>query len=124
MFKHKSNPSAAEENEIAASEVEQEKESTKKEQKEEKVDLVKGKELMEKNLKWSQIIYEQNRKINHKLMWAAIFGWLRLLIILVPLALAVWYLPPLVKDVWKQYGGLLGVMSSDSKNQSSSMLLN
>ncbi len=54
------------------------------------------KELMEKNLKWSQIIYEQNRKINHKLAWAAAAGWLRLFIIVAPIILALWYLPALI----------------------------
>ena len=67
------------------------------------------KELLEKNLKWSQIIYEQNRKINNKLMWAAIGGWLRLVLILAPLIWAVWFLPPLVNKFMKNYGNLLGV---------------
>lgn len=67
------------------------------------------KELIEKNLKWSQIIYEQNRKINGKLMWMAIASWLKLFIILVPLILAILFLPPIVKDVWSRYGELLGM---------------
>lgn len=69
-------------------------------------------ELLEKNLKWSQIIYEQNRKINGKLFWYAFSGWLRVFLILVPLVLAVWFLPPLLKNMLGQYqeimGGLLG----------------
>jgi hypothetical protein len=65
-------------------------------------------ELLEKNLKWSQIIYEQNRKINHKLMWSAIASWLRLLIILVPLIAALIYLPSLLKGLLDQYGKIFG----------------
>ncbi|HLD60524.1 MAG TPA: hypothetical protein VJA27_00070 [Patescibacteria group bacterium] len=61
-------------------------------------DAAQLKELLEKNLKWSQIIYEQNRKINHKLLWAAIASWLRFLIIAVPLILAILYLPRLIKE--------------------------
>jgi len=68
-------------------------------------------ELLEKNLKWSQIIYEQNRKINSKLVWSAVASWLRLLLILVPLVLAVFYLPPLLKNVFSQYGSLLGIVN-------------
>jgi len=49
------------------------------------------KELLEKNLKWSQIIYEQNRRLNHKLIWATVAGWLRLLLIVAPLILAFFY---------------------------------
>lgn len=32
-------------------------------------------ELLEKNLKWSQIIYEQNRKIKNALVWKAVVSW-------------------------------------------------
>jgi hypothetical protein len=63
---------------------------------------------LEKNLKWSQIIYEQNRKINNKLMWTAVAGWVRVFLILVPLVVAAWFLPPLVKDLQDTYGSLLG----------------
>jgi len=67
-------------------------------------------ELLEKNLKWSQIIYEQNRKINSKLVWSAVASWLRLFLILIPLVLAVFYLPPLLKDLLGQYGSILGLI--------------
>ena len=56
------------------------------------------KELVEKNLKWSQIIYEQNRKINHKLLWNTIANWVRLVIIIVPLAIALFFLPRIISD--------------------------
>lgn len=66
------------------------------------------KELIEKNLKWSQIIYEQNRKINNKLLWSAIANWLRIFLIVVPLVLAILYLGPMLKGVISQYGSLFG----------------
>jgi len=69
------------------------------------------KELLEKNLKWSQIIYEQNRKINHKLLWSAIAGWLRLLLIVAPLILAILYLPPIAKDLWSKFNTISGTAS-------------
>ncbi len=82
------------------------------------------KELMEKNLKWSQIIYEQNRKINNKLLWAAIFSWIKLILIVVPLILAYIYLQPMISGVLKQYGSLLGMeQQSDSKPVSMDSLL-
>ncbi len=71
-------------------------------------------ELLEKNLKWSQIIYEQNRKINRKLVWAAVAGWLRLLIILIPLALALLYMPPIIKQAWNQYSSLTSMTDNNS----------
>lgn len=76
-------------------------------------------ELMEKNLKWSQIIYEQNRKINHKLLWTALASWIKLLILLGSIAAAVIFLPPMLKGVFAQYSQLLGNISTggaDIKN--------
>lgn len=85
------------------------------------------KELIEKNLKWSQIIYEQNRKINNKLLWTAIAEWLKVLLIVVPLVLAILYLGPLLKGVISQYSDLLGggngSVSETQQNPMSSLLL-
>lgn len=69
-------------------------------------------ELLEKNLKWSQIIYEQNRKINRKMLWAAIGSWLKVLLIAVPLVLGLLYLPPLIKQLTSSYTDLLGGVKS------------
>src|SRR3989338_10629452 len=79
-------------------------------------------ELMEKNLKWSQIIYEQNRKINSKLFWHAFAGWVRVFIIIVPLILAAIYLPPYVSKIWNQYQNLLGQTNILSNGVSSNTL--
>ncbi len=76
-------------------------------------------ELIEKNLKWSQIIYEQNRKINNKLLWSAIANWLRMLLIVVPLILAILFLGPLFKDVISQYNDLLGGGQTSGAQQNS-----
>lgn len=50
-------------------------------------------ELMEKNLKWSQILYEQNRRINRKLLWTAFARWLQVIVTITAIGLAVWYAP-------------------------------
>ncbi len=62
-------------------------------------------ELLEKNLKWSQIIYEQNRKIQHKLLWLAIGSWVRVLVIAVPLVLGTLYLAPFVRNYYCLFSG-------------------
>jgi hypothetical protein len=67
------------------------------------------KELIEKNIKWSQVIYEQNRKIKHRLTLMVIGDYLKLLIIVVPIILALIYLPPLLKGALNQYSSLLGI---------------
>lgn len=64
-------------------------------------------DLLEKNLKWSQIIYEQNRKINRKLLWTAVAGWLRFVLIVVPVLLALWYLPSFLRNFEMQYQKLV-----------------
>ena len=70
-------------------------------------DHVGIKELLEKNLKWSQIIYEQNRKINSKLLWMNITSWVRVLVILAPLVAGILFLPTLYKKFQERYGFLL-----------------
>jgi len=67
------------------------------------------KELIEKNIKWSQVIYEQNKKINRRLTWMVVTGYIKLAIILAPLIIALIYLPPLIKDFIDQYGSVIGV---------------
>lgn len=72
-------------------------------------------ELLEKNLKWSQIIYEQNRKLNGKMFWYAFSGWVRVLLILAPLLLALWFLPPLVRDFFGKYENIMDSLQSGGK---------
>ncbi len=79
------------------------------------------KDLLEKNLKWSQIIYEQNRKIHSKMMWTAVAGWFRLILILAPLIWAIWYLPGIIKNLQNNYGSLLGGKSTNNQSQSNSI---
>ena len=73
------------------------------------------KELIEKNIKWSQVIYEQNKKIKRRLTLMVVGSYLRLALILIPLILAFLFLPPLLKDVMGQYSSLLGIGSGGAK---------
>lgn len=78
------------------------------------------KNLLEKNLKWSQIIYEQNRKINRKLMWQAVSGWLRILLVAIPIILAIWFLPSYVGPFVDKYGYLWGMSKSSTSTSTQS----
>ena len=65
-------------------------------------------EMLKKSLQWSQIIYEQNKKIKYRLnliIWGGILKWV---LILAPVILGIIFLPPLLKQYWSQYSGLLG----------------
>ncbi len=64
--------------------------------------------LIEKNIKWSQVIYNQNRKIQRRLSWIVFGSYLRLFLILIPVILGIIYLPPLISDFWAQYGSAVG----------------
>ena len=73
-------------------------------------------ELLEKNLKWSQIIYEQNRRIGRRIFWSAVAGWVRLAIIVVLIVVSIIYLLPVVRDVWQKYESLMGSVSQTSQS--------
>ncbi|KKW41810.1 MAG: hypothetical protein UY92_C0013G0009 [Candidatus Magasanikbacteria bacterium GW2011_GWA2_56_11] len=65
-------------------------------------------ELVKKNIKWSQVIYEQNRRISRRLTLMAVGNYVRLALLLAPIILAAIYLPPLIRDLLETYGGLFG----------------
>lgn len=65
------------------------------------------KALIEKNIKWSQVIYNQNRKIQGRLSWMVFGSYFRLFLILVPIIVGIIFLPPLISDFMKQYGSSL-----------------
>lgn len=104
MFKHAKAPAAATSKD--GGEIALEIESTEKSARPEGKDTSPAAlyALLEKNLKWSQIIYEQNRKINRKLLWAAVSNWLRLVVVVVPLVVGVWYLPTILRELKDKYG--------------------
>ena len=127
MFKHANNP------EVGTSEGKEAKSASldsglpltvKSKTSDEAVSNIDLKGLVEKNLKWSQIIYEQNRKINNKLLWTAIAGWVRVALILVPIVLGIFFLSPLLKGVVSQYSELLGVSSENASSTPQSSLDN
>ncbi|MDD2758192.1 MAG: hypothetical protein PHD72_02345 [Patescibacteria group bacterium] len=68
-------------------------------------------ELLEKNLKWSQIIYEQNRRIYRHLWLGVIFTWVKWAIILAVLVLGTYFAWPLVKNLQAQYSLLMNQFS-------------
>jgi hypothetical protein len=63
-------------------------------------------ELLEKNLKWSQIIYEQNRRISRRLLWAAIAAWFKWALIAAVIAWSVWWGWPIVNNLIGQYNSI------------------
>lgn len=64
--------------------------------------------LVEKNIKWTEVVYEQNRKIMRRLNLMVLANYLRLALIVVPIIFAIIYLPPLLQELWKNYSALIG----------------
>ena len=114
MFKHPVNPPA--ENSLSSVALEEKKMNVPEQPKPSpnKVDTSPAalRDLLEKNLKWSQIIYEQNRKLNNKLLWSAIAEFFRVLIIIIPLIAGVIYLPKLLRQFQATYGGMFKAAQS------------
>ena len=82
----------------------------------EPVTLDKINELLTNNLKWSQIIYEQNRKINRKLFWYSFFNYLKFALIIIPLVIGLFYVLPSINSLFQTFD----IFSGDSMNQKSS----
>lgn len=70
------------------------------------------KKLIKKNLELTQEIYEMVKSIKRYVIWQRIFTSLKILIILVPIILGIIYLPPIIKDAFKQYRELIGVTTN------------
>lgn len=63
--------------------------------------------LLRENLEMSREIRAMVRHINNYVAWQRIFGWIKVLLIVIPLIIGVLYLPPLLKDIFSQYESLL-----------------
>jgi hypothetical protein len=50
--------------------------------------------LVEKNIQWTQIIYEQNKKIQRRLTFLVIGNYIRLLLVFIPIIIGILYLLP------------------------------
>lgn len=70
----------------------------------EKEDLA---DLLKSNLEMTKEIRAMVRHINNYVAWQRVFGWIKVLLIIIPLIIGVLYLPPLLKDMFNQYTSLL-----------------
>ena len=66
------------------------------------------KQLLEQNLEYNKAIYEVSKKTKRYMLIAQIMGFLRILLIVVPIILAIIYLPPLLKAWMAPYQELMG----------------
>lgn len=71
------------------------------------------KDLIEKNIKWSQVLYEQNKKIKTRLTWMSVASWIRVFLILIPIIFAIIYAPIFLQEFWNNYGKFLGGVNTN-----------
>lgn len=64
--------------------------------------------LLQDNLKWSQVIYQQNKRMNTRLTLMVVGNYIRLLIILAPIILGIIYLPDLIERFWSNFQTVTG----------------
>lgn len=67
------------------------------------------KKLLKENLALNEEIYKMVKKINRFVIWQRVFGFLKLLIIVLPIVLGILYLPSILKDLLAQYQSILGM---------------
>ncbi|EKE06522.1 MAG: hypothetical protein ACD_18C00342G0003 [uncultured bacterium] len=70
-------------------------------------------DLVEKNIKWSQVIYNQNKKIKRRLTMMVIGSYLRLFLILAPIILGVLYWPEILAKFNEYFGSYLQASGFD-----------
>jgi hypothetical protein len=66
------------------------------------------KKLLEKNLEMTEEILVMTKKIKSHVTFQKVMSAIYFLIIVVPIVLSFIYLPPLLKDAFNEYQGLLG----------------
>jgi hypothetical protein len=65
------------------------------------------KKLVEKNLEVSEEILKTVKYVKNYVFWARVYGFVKVLIIVIPLAIGIIYLPPLIKELFGQYQSAL-----------------
>ncbi len=66
------------------------------------------KELVVKNLALTEKLQKDIHRIKRFMFWRMVVGWLWFIIIVGPIILAFFYLPPLLKDFQIKYQNILG----------------
>ena len=65
------------------------------------------KKLMEENLALTKELLAMTKKVKNYIVWQQVFGFVKILLIAVPIILGIIYLPPLLKQVYGTYQELL-----------------
>ncbi|MFA5211367.1 MAG: hypothetical protein WC414_02585 [Patescibacteria group bacterium] len=72
------------------------------------------KKLIEKNIKWSQVIYNQNKKIKHRITLMVVGNYVRLFLIFVPIVIGIIYLPDFIENYLDKYSWILDLENQNN----------
>lgn len=73
--------------------------------------------LVEKSIKLSEEVYEQNKKISKRLKLMVWGGYFKLFLIIIPIIIGIIYLPAYLSQIFAQYKDVLGIGSGLSTEQ-------
>jgi len=81
-------------------------------------------ELLEKNLALTEIILENTRKTRRYMMMGQIINVVKIILIIGPIILVLFYLPPLIREAMSTYSDLLGGGTGQTIMESNGFLEN
>ncbi len=67
------------------------------------------KKLLEQNIELSKKVLKLSKKNHNILKWQYFFGFLKIILIVIPLILGIIYLPPFLEKILDSYQGFLGL---------------
>jgi len=69
-------------------------------------------ELLTRQIELSEKVLEKVKYIKRYVIWQKVFGWVKLFLILIPLLIGLFYLPPLLKQLTQTYQDILSTQGS------------
>ena len=64
--------------------------------------------LLEENMKMNKEIHKIVKKLRSHMFWQSVFGFLKVLIIVLPIVFGIWYLSPYIREMYAQYQQIVG----------------
>ncbi len=68
-------------------------------------------DLLLRQIELSEEILERVKYIKRYVIWQRVFGWLKFFLILIPIIISLFYLPPLIRQLQGTYQEVLNVQS-------------
>ncbi|MBT4723223.1 hypothetical protein HN958_04300 [Candidatus Falkowbacteria bacterium] len=80
--------------------------------------------LLKKNLEFSKEIHEDLQKVKRYIMWQRVFGVIKVLVIVIPVAIGLIFAVPYLSSTMDQYKEIMGTLNELNQGPSASFLEN